>query len=102
MQTLIKQNAVLRITDGSYDQSKTAFKFHLNGKPVVLPLSDPDITGIGLFREAFGKDGEVLQERSTKCGPFSFGFYIWLCAGIRQPTRNTSFLGQAAFASLRG
>lgn len=77
LHTLIKQNAVLRITDGSYDQSKTAFKFHLDGKPVVLPLSDPDITGLGLFREAFGKDGEVLQERSTKCGPFSFGFYIF-------------------------
>ena len=77
LQTLIKQNAVLRITDGAYDQSKAAFKFHLNGKPVVLPLKDPDITGIGLFRDAFGKDGEVLAERSTKCGPFTFGFYIF-------------------------
>jgi signal transduction histidine kinase len=77
LQTLIKQNAVLRITDGAYDQSKAAFKFHLNGKPVVLPLNDPDITGIGLFRDAFGKDGEVLAERSTKCGPFTFGFYIF-------------------------
>ena len=77
LQTLIKQNSVLRITDGAYDQSKAAFKFHLNGKPVVLPLNDPDITGIGLFRDAFGKDGEVLAERSTKCGPFTFGFYIF-------------------------
>jgi hypothetical protein len=77
LQTLIKQNAVLRITDGAYDQSKAAFKFHLNGKPVVLPLNDPDISGIGLFREAFGKDGEILAERSTKCGPFTFGFYVF-------------------------
>jgi signal transduction histidine kinase len=77
LQTLIKQNAVLRITDGVYDQRKAAFKFHLNGKPVVLALNDPDITGLGLFRDAFGKDGEVLAERSTKCGPFTFGFYVF-------------------------
>ena len=41
-----------------------------------LPLNDPDITGIGLFRDAFGH-GEVPAERSTKCGPFTFGFYIF-------------------------
>jgi signal transduction histidine kinase len=77
LRTLIKQNAVLRITDGSYDQAKEAFKFYLDGKPTVLPMNDPDITGLQLFREAFGKDGEVLAERSTKCGPFSFGFYVF-------------------------
>src|ERR1017187_2215165 len=46
LHTLIQQNAVLRITDGSYDQDKRTFKFYLNGKATVLPLSDPDITGI--------------------------------------------------------
>lgn len=77
LRTLIDNNAVLRITDGRYDEPRKTFKFQLNGKAMVLPLSDPDITGITLFREAFGPQGEILQERGTKCGSFSFGFYVF-------------------------
>jgi signal transduction histidine kinase len=77
LRTLIEQNAVLRITDGSYDDDKQAFKFQMNGKRTVLPLNDPDVTGLTVFRSAFGQHGEVLEERGIKCGPFSFGFYIF-------------------------
>jgi signal transduction histidine kinase len=77
LQTLIQQNAVLRITDGVFDQDKNAFRFKLNGKLTVIPLSDPDLSGLSVFRAAFGKKGEVLQERSIKCGSFSFGFYVF-------------------------
>jgi len=77
LHAIIQQNAVLRVTDGTYDQDKRVFKFKLNDKPTVLPLNDPDITGIALFREAFGEHGEILQERNTLCGPFSFGFFVF-------------------------
>lgn len=77
LHTLIQQNAVLKITEGIYDQDKRTFKFQLNGKPAFLPLNDPDITGIALFRDAFGQHGEILQERNTRCGPFSFGFFVF-------------------------
>ena len=77
LRTLIDNNAVLRITDGRYDEPRKTFKFQLNGEPMVLPLNDPDITGITLFREAFGPQGDVLQGRGTKCGSFSFGFYVF-------------------------
>jgi DNA-binding NtrC family response regulator len=42
-----------------------------------------------------GTNGNLLVQ-------LRLGIYSGLCAGIRQPTRNASFLGQAAFASLRG
>lgn len=77
LRTLIEQNAVLRIDDGMFDDAKQVFKFKLNDKPQVLPLSDPEITGMQLFRDAFGKEGEILKARGTKCGPFSFGFYVF-------------------------
>ncbi|MEX2115241.1 MAG: ATP-binding protein [Bacteroidota bacterium] len=77
LHTLIDQSAVLRITDGAYDESKKTFKFQLNGKAATLTLNDPDITGLALFREAFGEEGETLRERGTKCGPFTFGFYVF-------------------------
>ena len=77
LRTLIENNAVLRITDGRYDEPQKTFKFQLDGKAMVLPLNDPDVTGIALFREAFGDEGEILQKRETKCGSFSFGFYVF-------------------------
>jgi hypothetical protein len=77
LHSLINHNAVLRITNGTYDEPKKAFNFLLNGKSTVLPLDDPDITGLKLFRDIFGEDGEILQERGTKCGSFSFGFYVF-------------------------
>ncbi len=77
LRRLIKQDAVLRITDGSYDQSKEAFKFNLNDRPVELPLTDPDISGMKIFRDFYGQKGEELRARGTKCGSFTFGFYVF-------------------------
>ncbi len=76
LRTLIRQNAVFRITDGFYDNAKEAFRFKLNGKTTILPLSDPDVSGLVVFRDAFGQHGEELA-RGTKCGSFSFGFYVF-------------------------
>lgn len=77
LHALINHSAVLSITNGTYDELKQTFKFHLNGKPTVLPLDDADITGLKLFRDVFGEDGQILKERGTKSGSFSFGFYVF-------------------------
>lgn len=77
LHSLINHSAILRITNGTYDEPKKTFKFLLNGKSIVLPLDDANITGLKLFRDVFGEDGEILQERGTKCGSFSFGFYVF-------------------------
>jgi hypothetical protein len=74
LRRLIKQDAVLRITDGLYDEPGEALKFSLNGRPMKLPLNDPDISGMKIFRDIYGQKGEVLNARGTKCGSFSFGF----------------------------
>ncbi|AMP06515.1 ATP-binding protein [Collimonas pratensis] len=75
--TLLDDSSVFRIEDGAYDQKKRAFSFKLNGQPHVLSLNDPDITGIRVFREHFGKAAEELKKRQTECGSFTFGFYVF-------------------------
>jgi signal transduction histidine kinase len=74
---LIRNDAVLRITDASYDEPKRTFSFLLNGRRTELPLSDPEISGMKIFRDFFGQKGEVLSRRGTKCGSFTFGFYVF-------------------------
>jgi signal transduction histidine kinase len=74
---LIRHDAVLRITDGTYDEPTKTFSFLLNGRSTELPLSDPEISGMKIFRDVFGQKGEVLSQRGTKCGSFTFGFYVF-------------------------
>jgi signal transduction histidine kinase len=77
LKTLIEDNSVFRVEKGKYDENTREFRFSLNGKPRTLSLSDPDISGLKIFRDHFGEDGEILEQRGTKCGPFAFGFYIF-------------------------
>src|SRR5665213_2478036 len=75
--TLLKDNTVLRLEDGRYDEEKQRFTFDLNGRPIILPLSDPALMGLRIFRDRFGKKGEKLAINGTACGSFRFGFYIF-------------------------
>jgi signal transduction histidine kinase len=77
LKTLIADNSVFRIEKGRYDETTKEFRFLLNGKTRILNLTDPDITGLKVFRDYFGEDGETLANRGTKCGSFSFGFYVF-------------------------
>ncbi|MDB6060061.1 MAG: histidine kinase, gyrase and HSP90-like ATPase family protein [Verrucomicrobiaceae bacterium] len=77
LQTLIKENSVFRIEKGIYNESSKEFVFSLNGQEKRLPLMDPEISGMRIFRERFGDGAEELLLRGTKCGSFSFGFYIF-------------------------
>ena len=77
LRVLIEDNSVFRIEKGRYDEAAKEFRFTLNGKSKALSLLDPDITGLKIFRDYFGTDGEVLDKRGTKCGPFSFGFFVF-------------------------
>lgn len=75
--TLLDDNSVFRIEDGVYDQKKGLFSFKLNDVPHALKLTDPDITGLRVFRDHFGRSGDVLKSRRTACGSFTFGFYVF-------------------------
>jgi len=77
LKNLMQNQAVLQITGGEYDETSREFRFSLNGRACRVPLNDPDITGLRLFRDHFGDSGEVLAERGTACGSFSFGFYVF-------------------------
>lgn len=74
---LLDERSVFRIEKGVYDENKREFRFTINGTPKVLKLSDPQITGLNVFAERFGKGGEELEHRKTECGPFEFAFFIF-------------------------
>ena len=77
LKTLIADNSVFRIEKGRYDETAKEFRFLLNNRAKALDLADPEITGLKIFRDYFGEDGEILANRGTKCGSFSFGFYVF-------------------------
>jgi signal transduction histidine kinase len=77
LRELNKHNSVLRIEKGVYNEPKREFEFQLNGKSQTLSLTDPEISGLQVFRDRFGKEGEVLAKRGTACGSFAFGFYVF-------------------------
>lgn len=69
---LLEERAVININEGIYDETKGEFRFFLNGMAKVLKLQDPEIAGLKVFKDHFGK-GEV----ETECGSFHFGFYVF-------------------------
>jgi Signal transduction histidine kinase regulating C4-dicarboxylate transport system len=74
---LLQERAVFRIENGRFNADSSEFFFLINGQEMKLSITDPDITGIDIFRNHFGKKGEVLMERNIECGSFDFGFYIF-------------------------
>ncbi|MED5615787.1 sensor histidine kinase [Janthinobacterium sp. P210005] len=77
LHTLLTESSVFQIEDGQYNQPKKLFSFKLNGIPQILHLADSDITALRVFRDHFGTAGEELKRRSTECGSFNFGFYVF-------------------------
>ena len=69
-------SSVLRIDEGYYDESKLEFTFNLNGAPTVLSLTDPEITGMLVFRRYFGKNAERLRLAQV-AAPFPLRFYVF-------------------------
>ena len=69
---LLEQNAVLRVTDGRYDNNKNAFCFALNDKQMEIPFDR--------FRSYAGKRFSSKwgnESRYPQCGSFSFSFFAF-------------------------
>ncbi len=77
LEVLLKERSVLRIEDGRYDQERGLFRYKINGVNQRLELCDPAVTGFKVYRDHFGKGGEVLDTRDTECGSFRFGFFVF-------------------------
>lgn len=77
LHTLLEDRSVIRVESGVYDDKKKEFRFVLNETPRILELYDPNLMGLKVFKDYFGKGGEVLNERNAECGSFQFGFYVF-------------------------
>lgn len=69
---LLEQNAVLRVTDGRFDNNKNAFCFTLNDNYMEMPFDR--------FRSYAGKRFSVKEgndDRYPTCGPFTFSFFVF-------------------------
>ena len=63
--TLLKDNTVLRLEDGHYDEEKQRFTFDLNGRPIILHQPTPSV----------GNERSILQQclaQLLKAGRFGW------------------------------
>ena len=77
--SLLKNSAVLKITDGLYLEKEQKFAYRLNGIPYVLLLTDSQMSGLTFFKERFAQlnlFGETEIRKST-CGNFRFNFFVF-------------------------
>lgn len=81
LETLIDNNAVIKVTDGEFDANKMTYKFIINGASQSIDLLSPEIMAKRAFRDRFGNPTEqlpeLIQQRMERCGSFSFLFYIF-------------------------
>ena len=76
LETLLETKPVFRI-QGGFNDADNSFTFSLGRKQQRLKLTDPELVGLAVFKEAFGKKGEELQGRNISCGPFGFSFFVF-------------------------
>ncbi len=74
---LIENSSVFRITDGGYSEANGSFRFKLNDIPYSLSVHDPEIRGLTVFREHFGKERIRKKGWKTECGDFGFSFFVF-------------------------
>ena len=79
LNNLLKENTVITIKDGKFNEKKREFTYKLNGTPQKLTLNDPRLAGLSVFKEYFLKDTlfENKEVKATDCGNFNFNFYIF-------------------------
>lgn len=76
LESLLQNNTVFRI-EGKFDDKQQTFHFKIGRRHRHIKLDDPELAGLAVFKEAFGKKGEELQRRGVECGPFGFAFFVF-------------------------
>ena len=76
LEILLATKPVFRI-QGTFDDETNTFTFTLGKHQRSLKLTDSELTGLAVFKEAFGKKGVELQRRDVACGPFGFSFFVF-------------------------
>lgn len=77
---LLNNSAVLKITNGIYDEKKGMFSYRLNGVSYELSLQDARIAGLKQFKDHFAKGRDLFENllfRKSECGNFEFNFFVF-------------------------
>lgn len=77
---LLKYSAVLKITDGYYNEKDGIFTYKLNEIPYRLPLHDSQIAGLAYFKKRFMGNTDLFGNpviKETTCGDFKFNFFVF-------------------------
>lgn len=80
LSSLFENNAVLKITEGIYNEREKFFKFKINGNTIKLDLLDPRILGLSKFQEDFVTGKNLFgnpEIKKSNCGNFGFNFFIF-------------------------
>ena len=87
LKLLLDERAVLKVTNGYFDQIKMQITFDLEGYPSavkrVIRLDDPLLNGLTVFWKHFHEGPKpkivepVFSKRKPECGSFKFQFYIF-------------------------
>lgn len=83
---LIEQRAVIKVEKARYDEPNRRFEFEIDGRRQSLSLLDPEILGNLIFKKSFGEHGYDFTKRTTTCGSFEFGFYVFDFSSEAPPT----------------
>ena len=80
LSSLMQNSSVLKITEGMYCEKESLFSYKLNDVAYRQSLTDPQLSGLKLFRDRFviGEDlfGKTLLRKSC-CGDFKFNFFVF-------------------------
>lgn len=79
LNTLLRDNVVFTVA-GRYDERREAFDFEIDGREQILELTDPEITGLPVFREYLKRHGLKPAEADQikpECGSFGFSFHVF-------------------------
>lgn len=80
LSNLLAHSAVLRITDGLYDEDKQTFSYKINDIPYEISLQDSRIVGLSIFRKRFYEAPNLFNNniiRKSECGSFRFNFFVF-------------------------
>jgi len=74
---LITERSVFRIEKGLFDSKTNTYSYNINNNQKKIPIYDPLITGLNIFKKKYDEKPEILRNKKFECGSFKFTFYIF-------------------------
>jgi signal transduction histidine kinase len=77
LSNLVSDRSVFRIENGLFDSDTNIYSFIINNSPKRIPIYDPLISGLKIFKKEYEEEPENLRRKKFECGSFRFTFYIF-------------------------